>query len=761
MIFWIVLAALLAVPQSGMAQTALSGRVLDAEDGSDLSGVVVRLLKRDATSITNASGFFQLPQPASWPDTLVVRLIGYRPIQLPIQASDFDGGLFEVRLERAPIALDEVTISATRQERLGGELPVAIDRIGEEGIAAINPAHPSRIANRIPGVWINATEGEGHMTSIRQPLSLLPQYLYLENGIPTRSTGFFNHNALFEVNIPQASSIEIIKGPGTALHGSDAIGGVVNVETGRIGNTSSASATAEVGSFGFRRGLGTVSVVGDEDSYRFDVNVASGDGWRRGTAYDRQSATLSWQRFLSPSSRLQTVATATRVEQHPAGIAAISTEDYETDPKTHYTPISFRNVTAFRLSSVWSKWAGRSVYSVTPFFRYSEMDLMPNWALTFDPAIWETSNWSVGLQARWNWFDPSESFRTIVGVDAEHSPGKRMETGVEAERIDRIFVDYERADVQYDYDVTFQQVAPFVHAEWTPSERLRATAGLRLDLAAYDYVNHLGPLDTGRHKRPASEQVTYSQLSPKAGLTYQVTEGLMAVASYRHAFRVPSERQVFRQGSSRSSIELKPVRADNMEAGLRWSAAEKLSVEVTGYVLTKDDDIVTFNYEDGSRGSVNTGQTRHRGVETGIVARPMSLIEASLAWTVAEHTYEAWITELDQDFSGNEMELAPRNLVHAELAVGLPAGLEGEVAVSWHRVGSYWMNPDNTVKYEGHDLIHVRWNVDLSDRWSVLGRIGNLTDILYAQRALTNAFRGDEWAPGLPRSFNLALRAQL
>ena len=364
------------------------------------------------------------------------------------------------------------------------------------------------------------------------------------------------------------------------------------------------------------------------------------------------------------------------------------------------------------------------------------------------------------MQARWHWFDRKEVVRMIAGVDAEFSPGQRTETAVTADRVSSIFVDYERTNLQYDYDVTFQQVAPFIHSEWTPNERLRATAGLRFDLAGYDYENHLSPLDSGRHKRPPSQRITYTQLSPKAGLTYDVAEGLTAVASYRHAFRVPSERQVFRQGSARSSIGLQPVRANNFETGLRWNSLDAIALEVTGYVLIKEDDIVTFNYEDGSRGSVNTGQTRHQGIESGLTVRPHSLVSGFVAWTVAEHTYEAWVTDLDQDFSGNEMELAPRHLVHAEVVLHTPGPVDGEVAVSLHRVGSYWMNPDNTVRYDGHNLLHLRWNVSLTNRWTILGRVGNIGDTLYAQRALTNAFRGDEWAPGLPRNVNVAIRAR-
>ncbi len=756
-----VLAAFLLVPSEALGQSGereLNGRVIDASTELPIPSAVVQFKQSGTTAITDLRGDFRIAWSAGNQDTLQVHLLGYRPVRMAIKADQIGGARLEVKMEPLPIRMESITVSATREERYGSELPVSVGRIDADEIGRVNPAHPSRIANRIPGVWINATEGEGHMTAIRQPLSLLPQFLFLENGIPTRSTGFFNHNALFEVNIPQASSIEVIKGPGTALYGSDAIGGVINVETGRIPIESGASLTAEAGSFGFLRGLVSASNVGARDAFRADINWTNSDGWRRGTEYRRNSATLAWQRQTGKASRLNTVATFTRVEQNPAGIAAISTEDYESDPRTNYTPISYRDVTAFRVSSAWQRWSGRSLFSVTPFLRYSAMELLPNWALTFDPAVWETANWSLGSQVRWRWINPSETVRTVSGLDFDWSPGYRIETEVSADRVASIFVDYERGALQYDYDVTYMQAAPFVHAEWMVTPRLRTTAGLRLDLAGYDYENHLGALDSGRHKRPASERITYSQLSPKAGVTFEATDDLTLFTSYRHAFRVPSERQIFRQGSSRSSIGLKPVRAENLEAGLRWTRGERLGLEVVGYVLTKDDDIVTFNFEDGSRGSVNTGQTRHRGLEMGMNTRPVRDVRLSFAWTVAEHTYEAWVTELDQDFSGNEMELAPRHLVHGELAWS-PAMLAGsELAVEWHRVGSYWMNPDNTVKYDGHNLVHIRAVGRINDNWSVLGRVGNVGDTLYAQRALTNAFRGDEWAPGLPRNINVALR---
>ena len=736
----------------------LHGVVRDAVSGEPLSGALLVTGPVGSTAITDSRGQFSLRWKMGTVDSLHVRFIGYRPLSLPIQLGMLSGEPLLISLTPSPVRLDAITISATREARDRGELPLAVDRLDAATIERLNPAHPSRIANRIPGVWINATEGEGHMTAIRQPLSLLPQYLFLENGIPTRSTGFFNHNALFEVNLAQASALEIIKGPGTALYGSDAIGGVINIETGAIPSSSGGSVTAEGGSFGFRRLLATGASVGARNGFRGDVNWTMSDGWRRGTSYDRFSSTLSWQHTMGGAGRVRTVASYTNVQQHPAGIAAISTKDYETDPRTHYTPVSYRNVTAVRVSSAFEFWTPNSMWSVTPFFRYSRMDLIPNWALAFDPAIWEVHNFSLGTQLRYRQSLPSLGLSLIGGADLDVSPGRRTETEVIPERVDGLFVAVTPTDLQYDYDVTFGQMAPYVHAEWQAVPRLMLNGGLRLDLAMFDYTNRLSVVEGGSHQRPPSQRVTYSHLSPKLGGVFQASESFNVFASWRHAFRVPDERQVFRQGAARSSIGLRPVRADNIEASVRWQK-DRVGVDVTAFSLRKGDDIVTFNYADGSRGSVNTGETLHRGLETGVRVDAGHGLTAEAAWTLSRHTFEEWVTELDQDYSGNEMDVAPRHLLQAEVSWTAP-WLEGiEWGLEVHRVGSYWMNPENTVRYEGHLLLHARVHAQLTDRWLLLARIENVTDRLYAQRALTNAFRGDEWAPGLPRSFNLALRA--
>src|SRR5690606_25632469 len=191
-----------------------------------------------------------------------------------------------------------VVVSTTREVRRLAETAASVGVVDAADLDAARPTHPSEVMQRIPGVWVGMTAGEGHTTAIRMPKTTEPVYLYLEDGVPTRSTGFFNHNALYEVNLPQAGRIEVLKGPATALYGSDAIGGVIDVETRAPSRYPSAQIYAEGGDNGWSRALLSGSGTWGHNGIRADLNLTRTDGWRDATGYDRQSATVRWDHAL-------------------------------------------------------------------------------------------------------------------------------------------------------------------------------------------------------------------------------------------------------------------------------------------------------------------------------------------------------------------------------------------------------------------------------------------------------------------------------
>lgn len=213
-------------------------------------------------------------------------------------------------------------------------------------------------------------------------------YLFLEDGLPTRPTGLFNHNGLYEINIPQASRVEITKGPGSALYGSDSIGGIVNVLTEAPPLSAEWGATVEAGSFGWRRGLFTLgSPISDHAGARLDVNLTNNKGYRDDSDYQRYSSTFRVDHSMNDALSSKTIVSLTDVQQ--SGVSSLNMFDYKHNPtrNTYQNEVGRRNVNAFRLSTEFSIIPNdASLLTITPYFRHNRMQLMPSWMLSYDPS---------------------------------------------------------------------------------------------------------------------------------------------------------------------------------------------------------------------------------------------------------------------------------------------------------------------------------------------------------------------------------------
>jgi outer membrane receptor protein involved in Fe transport len=177
-----------------------------------------------------------------------------------------------------------------------------------------------------------------------------------------------------------------------------------------------------------------------------------------------------------------------------------------------------------------------------------------------------------------------------------------------------------------------------------------------------------------------------------------------------------------------------------------------VALEASVYRLDKKDDILSFRDPvDGSTQAVNAGHTRHVGVEGGARLRPWKWLEVSAAYSWARHTYEEWVVDPARgvDFSGKEMETAPEQL--GNLLVTVAPG-RGAYSVEVVRLGRYWMDASNTHEYLGHTLVNVRARFPLTRRLEAFARLSNVMDERYAESASFTANRGEEFAPGMPRT---------
>ena len=128
----------------------------------------------------------------------------------------------------------------------------SLNTLTEADITIEAPKHPNEIFDRIPGAWISSGSGQEHLTAIRSPVltgsGACGAFMVLEDQVPTRPSSFCNVNQLFEVNVAQAQSIDVLRGPGTVTYGSNALHGAINITTPGPAARSSSTYSLEAGS---------------------------------------------------------------------------------------------------------------------------------------------------------------------------------------------------------------------------------------------------------------------------------------------------------------------------------------------------------------------------------------------------------------------------------------------------------------------------------------------------------------------------------
>ena len=764
----LLLAHLFTAPVVAQSVGTLEGRVTSGADGTPLAAVLIRVEGTPLGTLTDDSGSYTLAGIPAGTISVSAQRVG---LERAVRTTNISAGMtsrLDFALTSQAAIMAPTVITATRELQRRDEATVAIEVLQGEEIRRTRAAHPAQLLNRIAGVHASELSGEGHSMSIRQPITTKPMYLYLEDGIPTRATGFFNHNALYEVNVPQSAGVEVIKGPGTALYGSDAIGGVVNVLTRGAPAVPGIEATLEGGANGHARLLASGGTMTGNHGLRIDLNATRSDGWRDASGYERYSGTIRWDWSGAGGLSARTVLTASDIEQND--VAAIGQAAFDSQPSFNRSPIAYRSVTAVRASTALELDRGSTLWSLTPFARYNTLALIPSWQLSYDPQDWDTRNSSLGALVKVRHDVESLRGRVIAGVDLDYSPGSFLARQIVTSLDDGVWTGYTIGDTHYDYDVTYRAASPYLQLEVMPTSQLTLEAGVRWDAVGYDYSSHLAPLATGTHRRPADTTLTYTHLSPKLGLTWRPMREASLFASFRNGFRAPSQGQLFQQNTAANSVGLEPVTVNAVELGVRGEVAGRAAYQLGVYDMRISDDILTYVTPLNTREATNAGRTSHRGVEASVSLALAYDLRLDASWSISTQRYETWVPQAARDangdqpavdevrYDGRRMEGAPRDLGSILLTWSPELLGDGRVAAELTRTGSYFMDPENTTRYGGHEVVNIHANGRVHRDVELFARITNLFDTRFAETATFNAFQGAQYQPGRGRALFAGLR---
>jgi len=169
------------------------------------------------------------------------------------------------------LELPEVVVSASRVPVPSREVGSAVTVITGAEIERKQVQVLSDVLREAPSVAVSRSGGVGAITQVRIRGAEGNQTLVIIDGVEVNNpsgASEFDFGNLLAADIER---IEVLRGPQSALYGSDAIGGVISITTRRGRGPVTASARAEVGSF--RTGRGSARVGGGDKRFNFSLGV--------------------------------------------------------------------------------------------------------------------------------------------------------------------------------------------------------------------------------------------------------------------------------------------------------------------------------------------------------------------------------------------------------------------------------------------------------------------------------------------------------
>ena len=662
----------------------------------------------------------------------------------------------------APVErLEEVVVTARRQAVPALETPLSIGRVGADDIGLVGATHGSEVLNRVPGAMVQRGSGQESLTAIRSPVltgaGSCGGFLFLENGVPVRPVGFCNVNGMLEINTEQAEAIEVLRGTGSALYGSNAVHGTINA----LQAAPDARPPLALGFGAGPDGYGRLAVVGARTGGRLDAGVAAfyarDGGWRDASGFEEAKLNATLVHGDEPGTATRIDLAATHLDQETAGfILGRGAYRDEALSETNPNPEAYRDARAVRLTAlVQPRVALPARLELRPYARSSRMDFLQHFLL--GQPVERNGQDSLGLMSTLDW-TLGERTSLVTGLDLEwaqsflleRQDGPTTDGSPEANAV-------RPAGRHYDYEVTSNVVALYAQLERALGAGVTLGAGLRLEHVAYDYDNRMIAGNTDEngvpcgptgclYSRPADRDDTFSNAAPKLSLRWNPHDALMLFASASRGFRPPEMTELYRLQRSQSAATLDSEGIDALELGVKGGRGP-WRLDLVAFDMRKRDVIL----RDSNGFYVSEGRTSHRGVEVQAAWQPRAQWQATLGGTFARHRYEfsKQVEGGEKIVRGNDVDTAPRELLRA--ALQWRPGERVAAEAEWLAVGDYFVDAGNRHRYPGHELLNLRASWAIGSRWSAALRLNNALDRRYADRA-DFAFGDYRYFPGRPRS---------
>ena len=226
------------------------------------------------------------------------------------------------------IDTDQIVITASRSPESETQTPASVTIIDQQRIERLDEPSVSALLRLTPSAAVATSGPAGSLTEIRIRGAEANHTLLFVDGIKIDDPASGDTPRFEILNADLASRIEVVRGPQSALWGSEAIGGVIAVNG--LDDAPGYAASAEAGSFGFIRGSGSASLATDQAS------LSSAIGFQRATGINSVAGPGDKDGYRNLSGRLRaTWRPEANVEIGASAIALTGRDDFDGfDPLT-------------------------------------------------------------------------------------------------------------------------------------------------------------------------------------------------------------------------------------------------------------------------------------------------------------------------------------------------------------------------------------------------------------------------------------------
>lgn len=643
-----------------------------------------------------------------------------------VQADDTEKVLTPVKTT-ADLEAAEVQ-ARTELGRLNEFTPMAgsvLEREEIEAVHFVDSLH--ELLPRVPGISMSRnlrfTDGGKNYTENRI------------DGMRARNTGTYGF--VDQVNAGDIERIEFIRGPGSVLSGSNAIGGTINVITRDPPAKREYKVTGEAfEDGGYRSGLTGGGRLNDDIGYFFNVNYLDKDGWRDHSEEQKTSLSTKWVWRPDSSSRL-----AFRLEhidddyQSPGTLDEAQFHDdwQQAEPGTFYRTDVKYTTPSLHYRKLFGETGELNLYGQR---RYTDQTSRGSGFSSGGSSLGDTDSVESNFQLIYK-----HNFRfaktSITGgfdyLDTESRSKKFADLAPNS-------FSFVRGAVTSDSKTYESNKSPFLQVEFSPLDPLRLTFGVRRDNIEYRINDQLNDNKDGsaEYKKTVRKFGALYELSPKTRIWANIAEGFLGPGvSTLLGSGTPTPATPLAAWNSRyvpTNMDLKPEESLTREIGIRGEFDFGLRYD-TGYYETDFKDLIVsqacIKGVDYCRTrNVNAAKATAHGFETSLEYDVNKYLEIGLTHTYARYRYLDYVTS-SSDYSGTRRYYTPRN--HYNLRFVVKPAERWRVELEGDYIDSYYTNQANTDRYSRPDIYNLRASYH-AKAWSAWLHVLNLMDTKYAER---------------------------